>query len=233
MGAPADTRAGRPGKTPQAGDTTAPDDIEGTEPLFWALMLKFEGLALERYSAHTPRLATDEKRSFVASLHALETDEASLAASVLAPPVEELVARARSTNAVSALIVQGLVLEHLGQAIYRVAAETERASPASRALAAAGCAASRSVTTEASAEIAAHVGTADRLYAVFADTSEHVLAALDALAEPVDEVFGERFGLRFADVMGEFAAGLVTACTALGMQRRKVVAHLAGACMGL
>ncbi len=72
-----------------------------------------------------------------------------------------------------------------------------------------------------------------RLYAVFADTSEHVLAALDALAEPVDEVFGERFGLRFADVMGEFAAGLVTACTALGMQRRKVVAHLAGACMGL
>jgi len=33
--------------------------------------------------------------------------------------------------------------------------------------------------------------------------------------------------------MGEFVAELITACTALGMQRRKAVAHLAGAAMGL
>jgi hypothetical protein len=125
------------------------------------------------------------------------------------------------------------VLEHLGQAIYRVAKDTERASTASRALAVAGRAASVSVTTQASAEIAEHVGTHERLYPVFAEVSQEVLAALDALAEPVDEVFAERFGLRFADVLGEFAAGLITACTALGLQRRKVVAHLAGACMGL
>ena len=89
------------------------------------------------------------------------------------------------------------------------------------------------MTTEASAQIAERVGTHERLYPVFAEVSQNVLAALDALAEPVDEIFGDRFGLRFADVMGEFAAGLVSACTALGMQRRKVVGHLAGACMGL
>jgi hypothetical protein len=131
------------------------------------------------------------------------------------------------------LIVQGLVLEHLGQAIYRVAKDTERASMASRTLAVAARAASVSVTTQASAEIAEHVGTHERLYPVFAEVSQEVMAAFDALAESVDEVFGERFGLRFADVLGEFAAGLITACTALGLQRRKVVAHLAGACMGL
>ena len=196
-------------------------------------MRKFERLALERYAMHARALATAEKRCFVARLDALETDEAPLAASVLAVPVEEILARARSTDAVSTLIVQGLVLEHLGQAIYRVAKDTERASPASRALAAAGRAASVSVTTQASAEIAEHVGTHERLYPVFAEVSQEVVAALDALAEPVDEVFGDRFGLRFADVLGEFAAGLITACTALGMQRRKVVGHLAGACMGL
>ena len=207
--------------------------VDGTELLLWALMHKFERLALERYMTHAKALATAEKRRFVARLDALETDEAPLAASVLAAPVEEIFARARTTDAVSVLIVQGLVLEHLGQAIYRVAKDTERASPASRVLAAAGGAASVSVTTEASAEIAQRVGTHERLYPVFAEVSEEVLAALDALAEPVDEVFGERFGLRFADVLGEFAAGLITACTALGMQRRKVVAHLAGACMGL
>jgi hypothetical protein len=207
--------------------------VDRTELLLWALMYKFERLAVDRYTAHTPALATVEKRCFVARLDALETDEAPLAASILAGPVEDLLARARSTDAVSALIVQGLVLEHLGQAIYRVANDTERVGQRSRSLAAAGLAASISVTTEASAQIAERVGTHERLYAVFADVSEDVMAALDALAEPVDEVFGERFGLRFADVMGEFAAGLITACSALGMQRRKVVAHLAGACMGL
>jgi uncharacterized protein YfiM (DUF2279 family) len=60
-----------------------------------------------------------------------------------------------------------------------------------------------------------------------------VLGALDGLADPVDRVFGERFGLRFADVMGEFTADLISTCTALGMQRRKVVAQLAGAAMGI
>jgi hypothetical protein len=89
------------------------------------------------------------------------------------------------------------------------------------------------VTTAAAAEIAERVGTHERLYVVFVEESEDVMGLLDALAEPVDTIFGERFGLRFADVMGEFAAGLITACTGLGMQRRKVVGHLAGACMGI
>jgi hypothetical protein len=235
-------RQGGLGSIPDAGDTaTSPEDVrilaarpvDGTELLLWALMHKFERPALEHYAAHTPALATVEKRRFVARLDALETDEAPLAASALAAPVDELLARARSTDASSVLIVHGLVLEHLGQAIYRIAEDTERASPASRALAAAGRVASVSVTTVASGEIATRVGTHERLYGVFVEASEEIVALLDPLAEPVDEVFGERFGLRFADVLGEFAAGLITACTALGMQRRKVVAHLAGACMGL
>ena len=230
------------GSTPDASGTAAPHEdvrplaeppVDETELLLWALMRKFEGLALVDYTRHARALATAEKRRFVACLDALEMDEAPLAASVLAGPVEAVLARARSTDAVSTLIVQGLVLEYLGQAIYRVAKDTERASHASRALAAAGRAASVSVTSQASAEIAEYVGTHERLYPVVAEVSQEVIAALDALAEPVDEVFAERFGLRFADVLGEFAAGLITACTALGMQRRKVVAHLAGACMGL
>jgi len=234
-------RRGALGSTLDAGGTAPQEDVhapadtpvDGTELLLWAVMRKFERLALEHYATHAPALATSEKRRFVARLDVLETDEAPLAASVLAAPVEEILARARSSDAVSVLIVQGLVLEHLGQAIYRVAKDTERASTASRALAVAGRAASVSVTTHASAEIAEHVGTHERLYPVFAEVSQEVMAAFDALAEPVDEVFGERFGLCFADVLGEFAAGLITACTALGLQRRKVVAHLAGACMGL
>jgi len=207
--------------------------IDRLELLFWDLMGRFERLALARYGAHAPELATHLKQQLVERLDALPSDEASFATSELAAPVEALLARAQSTNEVAVLIVQGLILEHLGLAIYRIAASNHRSSGATRALAAAACDACASVTSVASTRIAARIGTSDQLFVVFADVSHEVMSAIDALAEPVDHVFGEQFGLRFADVLGEFSAELITACTALGMQRRKVVAHLAAACMGL
>src|SRR5262245_39962956 len=108
-----------PGSGPDADPAARP--MDGTELLLWALMRTVERPALEHYAAHTPALATVEKRRFVARLDALEPDPAPLAASPLAAPVDALLARARSTDAVSVLIVQGFVLEHLGQAIYRIA----------------------------------------------------------------------------------------------------------------
>jgi hypothetical protein len=211
----------------------APDDAD--ERLLWALMARFERLALDRYAALVPELATDDKRAFVARLDAIaaDADAGALEASPLAAPVDALLARAQSADEVAALLVQGLVLERLGQAIYRIAEQTARASEATRALAAVGLAASHGVTASAAQRIAQRIGSGDALYAVFVDRTHDVVAALDALADPVDRVFGERFGLRFADLMGEFVADLTTAGTALGMQRRKVVAHLAGACMGM
>lgn len=209
----------------------APDDAD--ERLLWALMSRFERLALERYAALVPELATGEKRAFVARLDAIATDAGALEASPLAAPVDALLAHAQSADEVAVLLVQGLVLERLGQAIYRIAEQSTRASEATRSLAATGLAASHGVTTAAAQRIAQQIGSGDPLYAVFIDRTHDVVAVLDALADPVDRVFGERFGLRFADLMGEFVADLTTACTALGMQRRKVVAHLAAACMGM
>jgi len=217
---------------PRAGADSARSD-DPTELLLWALMAKFERLALERYGLHAPGLATVDKRRFVERLLALGADESALGGSALAEPVKALLARAQSADEVAVLMVQGLILEHLGQAIYRIATATDSASASMRELAAAGLAASVSVTAAASARIAVRVGTGEPLYAVFVDHSHELIGALDALAEPVDQIFGERFGLRFADIMGEFVAELITACTALGMQRRKAVAHLAGAAMGL
>ncbi len=211
----------------------APDDAD--ERLLWALMARFERLALDRYAALVPDLATADKRAFVARLDAIASpsDGGALAASPLAGPVDALLARARSADEVAVLLVQGLVLERLGQAIYRIAEQSTRASEATRSLASTGLAASHGVTAAAAQRIAQQIGSGDALYVVFVDRTHDAVAALDALADPVDRVFGERFGLRFADVMGEFVADLTTACTALGMQRRKVVAHLAGACMGI
>ena len=68
---------------------------------------------------------------------------------------------------------------------------------------------------------------------MFAEASDDVLHKLDSVGEGVDEVFGSRFGLRFADIIGDFVADLVATCGKLGMDRRKVMSHLAGALMGI
>jgi hypothetical protein len=203
-----------------------------TELLLWSLMDEFERLALDRYATYSAGLATAEKKHFVALLAALELPEQALAKSILGRPADALLAHARTRDEVSALVVQGLVLEHMGQAIYRIAQGSERASEPSRALAASGLAASQSVIAAAQARLATRVGTGDALWAIFAEVSHDALGAMDALAEPVDQVFAAHFGLRFSEIMGEFVADLIGSCTALGMQRRKVVGHLAGASMG-
>ena len=52
------------------------------------------------------------------------------------------------------------------------------------------------------------------------------------LSSAVDELFGKRFGLTFAELLGDFTAELLPACVELGMNRRKLVCHLAGVFMG-
>lgn len=206
---------------------------EESEILFWTLLRRFETQTLDHYRAHAPVLATPDKERLVALLSAVGNRDEALVNSDLAQPIETLLRCARNADLASTLIVQGLVLERLGQAIYRLAAKTDRASEESRSLARFALAASEGVSELVSPEISRQVGTHEPLYVQFAAASHDVLGALDAVGEPVDRIFGSRFGLRFAEVVGEFAADLITTCTELGMQRRKVVAQLAGACMGL
>jgi hypothetical protein len=221
-------------RTPASGPPhLAPLEADAQEALFWTLMHRFEAHALACYRRHAPLLATVAKADVVRAAAAAAAAPERLAATDLAPRVEALFACVAGDERTATLFVQGLVLEHLGQSIYRIGEVAERTSPATRSLATAGRAASEEVTRLALERIAADVGTGEVAYAVFADVTHDALGALDALSEPVDRVFGERFGLRFADLLGEFTADLVGACTRLEMPRRKVVAHLAGACMGL
>lgn len=203
------------------------------ERLFWTLMRRFERAGLEHYHAYTPDLATAAKAHLLSLLSGDACDEKLLAGSALAAPVERILAGARNEEEASTLLIQGIVLESLGQAIYRIAANSQRVSTTSRTLSALGLTASEANSVMVLGLIRERVGTGEPLYATFADVTYDVLSELDPLADPVDQIFAEHFGLRFADIMGEFAADLITACTELGMQRRKVVAHLAGASMGI
>src|SRR5262245_41743446 len=118
-------------------------------------MRRFESLAVDRYATHAPALLLDAKRAFVAELESSAADDAALAASALDRPIGVLLGRAQSPDEAATLLVQGLVLESLAQAIYRLVAGKDRdVSETSRMRAAGGLAASQAVSGVAAARTA-------------------------------------------------------------------------------
>jgi hypothetical protein len=208
---------------PAAGDET--------EALLLAILRRFEALALAKYEAHAPALAGPEKRAFVAALGARAPGPAPLGRSELASAVEDLLAHADLPDAASTLLVQGLVLERLGHEIYGALVRSPRASPALAALAREGRAAAAETLAALPALLAREIGSGETLFTAFVARTGEVLRRLDALGEEIDRAFGARFELRFADILGGFVAEMIPASVALGMSRRKVVCHLAGALM--
>ncbi|MBY0278636.1 hypothetical protein K2Z84_25160, partial [Candidatus Binatia bacterium] len=72
---------GLPNVPPAGGADFVPVPDDAGELLLWALMERFERLALDRYAALAPALAaagSGAKRAFVARLDALPTDPAAL-----------------------------------------------------------------------------------------------------------------------------------------------------------
>ena len=201
------------------------------ELLIWRIMGRLEALALRKYEALVPQLATAEKKSVV---ERLQTDAGgpALHASPLERPVEDLLAAADSPGQAETLLVQGFVLERLGQVIYRALGAHPAVSAATKEIAERGSAACSTVIDRATELIRQGVGVGETLYDRFCSSTDGVLRRLDGLGTGVDELFGQRFGLTFSELIGDFTAELLPACVSLGMNRRKLVCHLAGAFMG-
>lgn len=208
-------------------------DRSQLEDVFWQIMRGFEVLALRQYERHVPPIATAAKRALVGRLVERAPDDTALEASELAAPVRALLAGAAGADDLHTLIVQGLVLEHLGEAIYAAVDHNGNVTQSTRALATLARTASRSVAERVPALLSARCSDGERVFAAFAEASHDVLLGLDPVGEGVDRVFGEPFALHFKDIAGDFVARLIPVCTTLGMTRRKVVSHLAGSFMGL
>jgi hypothetical protein len=203
------------------------------ELLIWRILGKLEALALRKYEAAVPQLATPEKRELVNRLLERAPDDAALDASPLGQPVRELLTAADGRDGAHALIVQGFILERLGQVIYKILAAHHAASRATRDLATTGSAICSKVISDATQLLREQFGGGDRLHDLFFTTADGVLRRLDGLGEGVDRLFGQRFGLTFSELLGEFTADLLPACMDLGMSRRKLVCRLAGVFMGV
>ena len=211
---------------------TSTSVLDYDEQLMWSVLSRLETLALAKYRKDAPELATPEKQEIVRTLHEGVPDDRPIDTSPLGTPVRELLAAAAKPGQTDTLIVQGLLLERLGQIIYKVLSSQQTASAATRSLASTGWKACSAVIGLASQRLRSLVGEGDKLFDVFSTASETVLRKLDSLGAGVDELFGKRFGLTFAEVLGDFTAELLPACVELGMNRRKLICHLASVFMG-
>ncbi len=204
------------------------------ESLFWTIVYRFESLAARQYASCAPELLTSEKRAFLerAAPLALDGPEA-FAGTTLGAPVAELTTSAATNDPRRVLVVQGFFLELLGRTLYRTFGASDASSAETRAVCALGEAAADAGLALLPALLAARIGAGDVLLQAFMDESQSTLASLDSLGEAIDDVFRERYGMSFADIMGDVAAEAIAMCVELGMERRKFVSFLTGALMGI
>jgi hypothetical protein len=215
-------------------DAWAAGAWDAEEVLLWTIMRTFEVQASAHYHAYIPELAP-LKNGVGSALLSIAGDDLLLEQSILGPPMKELLGSAgEARDEVAVLVVQGLVLERVRQVVYDTLTRLDDLSERSRSIARGLAQVSAEVIGRAQPLFASACATsAQKPFSLFAEASDDVLHRLDAVGEGVDEIFGERFGLRFADIVGDFVAELVPRCVELGMERRKVMSHLAGALMGI
>ena len=212
--------------------TPAGAGLDPAERLLWTALRRVESLALESYQRYVPALASPAKKEVVALLDAqVPTDEA-LNASALGGPIDVLCRASETGSEGATLCVQGIVLEALGRVIYARLADSPAAGPLSRRLADIGGRAADEASRSAIVALERRLPTADERQNAFFRATGPVLACFDEVGSAVDRALGERFGLRFADLLADVTTDIIEACVGLGLSRRKLVCHFTAAFMG-
>lgn len=197
------------------------------ETLLWAILRRFEAHALARYEDVAPELASEEKRALVATLNSrgaeIDSDPLDRKSSAL---IDMLSTGARSET----LINQAVLLELVGKAIYASAAEAA-VTEETRALCALGGRAADAVIATATRELRDELATGEAFFAAFIKTSPELLKKLMPFAETLDHEIGPAFGLSFADLIGEFVSEVDNVTSALGVDRKKLIAFLTNVMM--
>jgi hypothetical protein len=200
--------------------------------LLWTILARFELLAVEQYSASAPALLTSDKQAVVALLRSRVVHD-ELSGTPLEAPIAALLAGVQSRSEARVLIAQGLFLELIGEAIYRTFGENEATSETTRNLCERGACASARAQAIVPDLLRTRIGTGEVLLQAIMNEAAPLLRSLDDLGEGIDASFFDRFGVSFADLMGDVAAELIATCIELDVDRRKFVAFLTSALMGM
>jgi hypothetical protein len=206
------------------------DDQEIAEKTLWAVVAALEMKALQQYRKNLPALASDEKEAHVAKVFGRSPglSDGTLQKGALGEVLADLLADANGGDPVKTLVVQGLILEPLLQALYRIVARTS-ARALSRELAAAGRTVSAKVVAEVPRMLALRVGEGEAMFSVFTAASYKVLRRLDGLWSALEGALDAQMGAQVRDLARDFGSELVPVFSALRMDKLKVVRHLAAA----
>jgi len=213
--------------------STATLQLNESETLLWTILRSFETLALQQYEKNISSLATTQKKELINLLVLQVPTNTALESTSLNQPVNDLLAVAANDSELDSLIIQGLLLEVLGQTIYQNIKENDNFTVYTHNLGAVGLKARESIKENTHKLIVEKIGSGDQIYQAFVNISRPVIKSLDALGESLDQHFSEKFDISFSDLMGEFVAELVSTSIELGMERRKVVAYLTSTLMGI
>jgi hypothetical protein len=208
-------------------------DLDRSEALLWTILSRFESLAVEQYAASAPALLTPEKLNAVALLRTRVSDDGYLVGSGLEAPIDALMRSATSSREEHVLIAQGLFLEAIGEAIYRNFRDNDATSESTRALCERGFSASARARAIVPGLLRERIGDGDVLLQAIMTEAGPLLRSIDDLGEGIDASFLERYGVSFADLMGDVAAELIAMCIDLNVDRRKFVSFLTSALMGI
>jgi len=208
-------------------------DLDRSEALLWTILARFESLAVAQYTASAPALLTPEKLAAAALLRARISDDAYLVGSGLEAPIDALLQSATSSREEHVLVAQGLFLEAIGEAIYRNFRDNEATGEPTRALCERGFAAGARAREMIPGLLRARIGDGDVLLQAIMNEAGPLLRSIDDLGEGIDASFLDRYGVSFADLMGDVAAELIAMCADLNIDRRKFVSFLTSALMGL
>jgi hypothetical protein len=209
-------------------------ELERSEALLWSILARFESLAVAQYEVSAPALLTGEKHAVVALLRTRVDviGDAELTGTSLAGPIAALITAVSGTAEAHVLIAQGLFLELIGEAIYRTFGVNAATSAPTRQLCELGALAGARARGMIAELLRARIGEGDVLLTAIMNESAPLLRSLDELGEAIDAYYLERFGVSFADLMGEVAAELIALCPQLALDRRKFVGFLTSALMG-
>ncbi|MCX7899196.1 MAG: hypothetical protein N2444_03790 [Methylocystis sp.] len=192
------------------------------ETLLWAILRRFETYALARYEAVAPEVINNDKRAVVAALNARG---AKIDSPQLAFETDALIDALASAERRDALINQALLLELVGKAIYANVSLADVSSE-TRDLCALGVRAAEATAAAATQALREDFKSGEAFFAAMIKTSPEMLKKLTPFAETLDREIGPAFGLNFADLIGEFVSDVDEATSALGVDRKKLIAFL-------
>lgn len=194
-------------------------------------MRQLEDLAVRQYKKYIPELDPVKKQRFLRNIESKFPSQENSSSERLSSAIGQLVQTATKNSRLDTLLLQGLSLELLGQAIYKAIINTASLSEDSRQLAEEADGASQEILDQVLSILRKDGLVGDSLFKSFISATQDVFGQLDSMGSLIDQTFSGQSQLTFDEVLADAVTELLKHGTELGMDRKKLLRQLTSALM--